>query len=240
MRILRIGLAAIALFAAYSGLLCIPQPLFSFSVRANSLILHSDRPFAVPAAEHVLKLVEAKLATSPLYSSAQEHDIFICNSRWRQRLFFNKDYGVGGVAPYPVTANVFLRDALIEDDRLISPGGTPVEGDRTLDYFITHEITHQLTGHAIGRCAISNCRSGCARDTRIMSAREALLTTTSRGALFSREFRRWIGRGPACTGASTCWWPKFWIISIGVLCNCCNTRHPRSLLKQPFAKNGPR
>jgi hypothetical protein len=25
-----------------------------------------------------------------------------------------------------------------------------------------------------------------------------------------------------------------------VLCNCCNTRHPRSLLKQPFAKNGPR
>ena len=150
MRILRIGLAATALFAAYSGLLCIPQPFFSFSVRANGLILHSDRPFSVPAAEHVVKLVEAKLATSPLYSSAQVYNIFICNSRWRQMLFFNKDYGVGGVAPHPVTANVFLRDALIEDNRLISPGGTPVAGDRTLDYFIAHEITHQLTGHAIG------------------------------------------------------------------------------------------
>jgi hypothetical protein len=65
-------------------------------------------------------------------------------------LFFNKDYGVGGVAPYPVTSNVFLRDASIEDNRLISPRGVPVPGDRTLDYFVAHEITHQLTGHAIG------------------------------------------------------------------------------------------
>jgi hypothetical protein len=65
-------------------------------------------------------------------------------------LFFNKDYGVGGVAPYPVTANVFLGDARIEDNRLIGPSGAPVSGDRTLDYFIAHEITHQLTGQAIG------------------------------------------------------------------------------------------
>jgi len=65
-------------------------------------------------------------------------------------LFFNKDYGVGGVAPYPVTANIFLRDAWIEDNRLISSRGTPVPGDRTLDYFMAHEITHQLTGHATG------------------------------------------------------------------------------------------
>jgi hypothetical protein len=150
MRLLRIPIAAAALFAGYSALLCIPQPLFPFSVRADTLILHSDRPFSPPAAEQVLKLAEAKLATSPLYSVGRNHDIFICNSRWRQLLFFNKDYGVGGVAPYPVTSNVFLRDARIEDNRLISPHGIPVPGDRTLDYFIAHEVTHQLTGHAIG------------------------------------------------------------------------------------------
>lgn len=28
----------------YAALLCFPEPLFSFSVRADSLILHSDRP----------------------------------------------------------------------------------------------------------------------------------------------------------------------------------------------------
>jgi hypothetical protein len=138
------------MFVAYSALLCIPQPLFSFSVRAGSLILHSDQPFSAVAATHVLELAEAKLASSPIYSSGQDHNVFICNSRWRQILFFNKDYGVGGVAPYPLTANVFLRDALIEDNRLISPRGIPVSGDRTLDYFIAHEVTHQLTGHAIG------------------------------------------------------------------------------------------
>jgi hypothetical protein len=65
-------------------------------------------------------------------------------------VFFNKDYGVGGAAPYPVTANVFLRDAAIEDNRLISSRGVSVPGERTLDYFIVHEITHQLMGHAVG------------------------------------------------------------------------------------------
>jgi hypothetical protein len=148
--LVRIAVASATLFAAYSALLCFPQPFFSHSVRADGLILHSDRPLSEAAAKHVLALAEAKLASSPLYSIQRDHDIFICNSRWRQVLFFNKDYGVGGVAPYPLTSNVFLRDALIEDNRLVSPRGTPVPGDRTLDYFIAHEITHQLTGQAIG------------------------------------------------------------------------------------------
>jgi hypothetical protein len=33
------------------------------------------------------------------------------------------------------------------------PGGKPVPGDRTLDYFIAHEVTHQLTGRALGPVA---------------------------------------------------------------------------------------
>jgi hypothetical protein len=49
-----------------------------------------------------------------------------------------------------MTSHVFLRDSRIEDNRLISPLGTPVAGDRTLDYYIAHEITHQITGLAIG------------------------------------------------------------------------------------------
>jgi hypothetical protein len=65
-------------------------------------------------------------------------------------LLFGKDYGVAGVSFYPITSNVFLRDAKVGDNRLISPRGTPVPGVRTLDYFIAHEITHELTGHATG------------------------------------------------------------------------------------------
>jgi hypothetical protein len=148
--LLRIAALTILLFAVYALILCIPSPFFGHSVRAHSLVLHSDRRFSELDARHILELAETKLASSPLYSNQQDHHIYICNSRWRQMLFFNKDYGVGGVAPYPVSPHIFLRNASISDNRLISPHGKPVPGDRTLDYFIAHEITHQLTGRAIG------------------------------------------------------------------------------------------
>ncbi|MGD0299083.1 MAG: hypothetical protein ABSE86_18410 [Bryobacteraceae bacterium] len=179
-----------------------PQPFFSFSVRANSLVLHSDRPFSAPAAERVLKLAEAKLATSPLYSSAQDHDIFICNSRWRQMLFFNKDYEVGGVAPYPVTANVFLRDAHIEDNRLIGPRGGRVPGDRTLDYFIAHEITHQLTGHAIGPVRYLRLPQWVREGYADYVGKGSSFDYDTARRAFLAESRKWIGR--VCTGASIC------------------------------------
>jgi hypothetical protein len=146
----RIVLISTALVLAWAGLLAIPQPLFRFSVRAENLVLHSDRPLSEAAGKRVLEMVERKLSRSPLYSGRRDYHVFICNSRWRQMLFFNKDYGAGGVAQYPVTAQVFLREARVEDNRLISPGGNPVIGDRTLGYFAAHEITHQLTGADIG------------------------------------------------------------------------------------------
>ncbi|MBO0863348.1 MAG: hypothetical protein J2P21_33615 [Chloracidobacterium sp.] len=49
-----------------------------------------------------LDLAEAKLAKSPLYVADQKHLVFICNERWRQRLFFTYEYGVGGVNYYPI------------------------------------------------------------------------------------------------------------------------------------------
>jgi hypothetical protein len=146
----RIVLISTVLVVAWAALLAIPQPLFRFSVRAQNLVLHSDRPFSKAAGKRVLEMAEEKLSRSPIYSGRQDYHVFICNSRWRQMLFFNKDYGAGGVAQYPVTAQVFLREARVKDNRLISPGGNPVMGDRTLGYFVAHEITHQLTGADIG------------------------------------------------------------------------------------------
>ena len=146
----RIAAGVVLVFAAWAALVCFPQPLFAHTARLGYLTLHSDRPLPAEAAARVMALAEAKLAKSPLYFPEREWNIYICNSRWRQMIFFNKDYGVGGVALYPITSNVFLRDARIEDNRLISPRGSPVAGDRTLDYFIAHEITHVLTGSFLG------------------------------------------------------------------------------------------
>lgn len=138
------------LVMAYAWLLCAPRPLFPFAVKADRLEMRSDRPIEAASGARVLRLAERKLAHSPLFTDRANYRVYLCNSTWRQVLFFNKDYGVGGVAPYPLTSNVFLRDARVEDDRLISPRGNPVPGDRTLDYFVAHELTHQLTGRALG------------------------------------------------------------------------------------------
>lgn len=148
---LRIAAGSVTLFAAYSVLLCFPEPLFSYAVRADSLTLHSDRAIPEAASRSVLELAESKLKKSPLYSQREAIDVYVCNSRWRQMIFFNKDYGAGGVVQYEISPNVFLRNAFVENNRLISPRGAPVAGDRTLDYFIAHEVTHELTGRALGR-----------------------------------------------------------------------------------------
>lgn len=150
----RLWLRAIAtllvVFLLYLALLCFPQPFFRWSVSAANLTLYSDQPFNEDEARKVLEMTRSKLATSPLYSAEQPHKIFICNARWRQRLFFNSKYGVGGLNYYPLTTNIFLRDARIEENRLIAPSGNPVTGERTLDYFMTHEIGHTLTKQAAG------------------------------------------------------------------------------------------
>jgi hypothetical protein len=149
---LKIGAAMVVAMALTLLLLSAPQPFFHTSVSARNLTLYSDRPFTQDAGRQALALVEAKLAKSPLYKAEQTHLIFICNERWRQRIFFNYKYGAGGVNYYPIT-NVFLRDSIIEENCLIGPGGNRVSGERTLDYFIAHEIAHTLTGQAVGAIA---------------------------------------------------------------------------------------
>src|SRR4029077_9807876 len=58
-----------------------------------------------------------------------------------------------GVNYYPFTTNVFMRNSIIDENALIGPSGNRASGERTLDYFIAHEITHTLTGQAIGKLA---------------------------------------------------------------------------------------
>ncbi len=134
----------------YLGLLCFPQPFFAYSLVRGNLTLYSDQPFPGDAGAQVLALAETKLSASPMYSPTEQHAIYICNADWRQRLFFNRVYGVGGVNFYPLTYNVFLRNALVEQNRLISPSGKLVAGERTLDYYVAHEVGHSLTGKAVG------------------------------------------------------------------------------------------
>lgn len=198
---LRIAGMSAAVLAAYAALLNVPQPLFSYSVRADTLRLYSDRPVETAAAAQMLELAETKLARSPLWTGGGPVSVFVCNARWRQRLLFNTSYGVGGVVFYPFSPHVFLRDASIGANRLISPSGKLVAGNRTLDYFIAHEVAHLLTGRALGPACYARLpqwvREGYAdyvgkgSDFQYEAARQALLAGApemdwSRSGLYTR------------------------------------------------------
>ncbi|MBK8315203.1 MAG: hypothetical protein IPL01_14815 [Acidobacteria bacterium] len=159
------------IFLAYLLLLCFPQPFFKDSIRYRNLTLYSDRPFDMESGLRLLAMAQDKLGDSPFYLPSEEHTIFICNERWRQILFFNRNYRVGGVNYFPLTRNVFLRDSIIEENRLRGPGGKLVDGDRTLDYFIAHEIAHTLTGEAVEACVITGSPNGFGKAMPITSGR---------------------------------------------------------------------
>src|ERR671936_645148 len=66
---------------------------------------------------------------------------------WGVRFKMRQRSAIGGnIATVEAENQKFLRGAAVEDNRLISPSGTAVPGERTLDYFVAHELTHELTG----------------------------------------------------------------------------------------------
>ncbi len=142
--------ALICIVATFAIPILFPNPFFQWSVSYANLTLSSDKYFDSKSGRNILVQVESKLQRSQLYDPEQLHSIYISNSKLRQRLFFSYVYGVGGVNYYPLTTNVFLSGANVEENRLISPSGNVVDGNRTLDYFAAHEIAHTLVKQRTG------------------------------------------------------------------------------------------
>ncbi len=148
--VVRVAIALVLLVAAGVAILRMPQPLFAWSATSGNITLYSDAPFREEAGRKVLDLVRAKLERSPLYVRGQHDVAFICNTQWRRAIFFNRKYRVGGLCYYPITSHVFLRTSVVEENRMRGPSGKLVPGNRPLDYFIAHELTHAMTGRYVG------------------------------------------------------------------------------------------
>jgi len=134
----------------YVILLAFPYPLFSYTERFHDITIYSDRPIS-PNLRFVVDSVRERLRKSPLNDESQHHRIFICNSDWRFIVFTNRDYHAAGVNQAWLNRNIFLRRSDIEHNRLIGPSGKVVPGERTLAYYITHEIVHSLEVRCLGR-----------------------------------------------------------------------------------------
>jgi hypothetical protein len=134
----------------YLALIAFPGPLFSYQARLENITIFSDAPIP-PAVDDVLRDARQRLRKSPLNDPTLQHRIFICNRNWRFALFANTDYGAGGVTKAWLNRNIFLRRSDFERNRLIGPSGRETPGERTLAYFVAHEITHALEVYRLGR-----------------------------------------------------------------------------------------
>jgi hypothetical protein len=139
-----------ATLAMYGALLCHPDPLFAHSIRAGTVVLHS--PQALPErALQIAKDADSRVSRSPLYDSRQRHHVYLSDTPQLFALFSTYRFRGGGVAYGGLTENTFLRPASIERDRLIRSNGTEVPGERTLTYFIAHEVVHGMLTARVGR-----------------------------------------------------------------------------------------
>lgn len=133
----------------YGMLLYHPEPAFPFVVTDRNLILRADRPFAREDGAALLRKVHGKLCESPFFRQDARYQICICQTAWRRRLFFSCQSQAGGLC-YPGSFTVFLSGADLDENRLLAPSGRLVMDERTLDYFMAHELTHSMVDDSIG------------------------------------------------------------------------------------------
>jgi hypothetical protein len=154
----RLGLALAAVVAAWLALAIHPQPLFAYSARRANVVLHARAPLP-PQAGPLLDEVVRRAARSPLYDPARVHHVFLCDTPSLFALFTLWDRKAGGVAQIYFTGNVFIRPTNLARGRVIGPSGDEKGGERTLAYFLTHEVTHAMTADRVGRWRYARLRA---------------------------------------------------------------------------------
>jgi hypothetical protein len=149
-RVRRVGLALAAVMAGWVALAVHPQPLFAHSAQRANVVLHA-RAALPPEGEALLDDVVRRITRSPLYDPARTHHVFLCDTSALFAVFALWDRGVGAIAQVHLGGNVFIRPASVARNRVIRRSGADTPGERTLAYFIAHEITHAMTADRIGR-----------------------------------------------------------------------------------------
>jgi hypothetical protein len=124
------------------------------------------------------------------------------------RFFFAPvNRSVGGIADVYFSRHVFPAPVADRAGSARRPVGAEASGDRTLTYFIAHEITHIMTVRRLGPLRYLNLERGNGRDTRTMSERAAPSTSRRRCGISRRAPRRWTRNGPASTFGTISWSP---------------------------------
>jgi hypothetical protein len=151
-RRLRRGLWGVAsLVALHAALIVHPDPLFAYELDVDDIVLHAREPLPLEA-RGLARAAHARIARSPFLAAGDRYHVYLCDSPSLFSLLSLKP-GVGAVSQAYFAGHVLLRPSHISRDRLIGPSGNEVPGERTLTYYIAHEITHSMVARRIGRVA---------------------------------------------------------------------------------------
>lgn len=146
----RLGLLLATLVAAWLTLIIHPQPLFAYSARRANVVLHARAPLP-PEAGPMLDDVVRRVSRSPIYDPARVHHVFLCDTPALFAFFTLWHHRAGGVTQPQFVGNVFIRPSNLVRGRVIGPSGDEKTGERTLAYYVAHEVTHAMTGDRVGR-----------------------------------------------------------------------------------------
>ena len=146
----RILLTILGSAAVWLALILHPQPLFAYSAQRANVVLHTRAPMP-PQTGPLLEEVVRRISRSPLYDARRTQHVFLCDTRTLFGFLTVTGYRAGGVAHAELGGNVFIRPFSIERGTVIGPSGQEKTGERTLTYFIAHEVTHAMTSDRTGR-----------------------------------------------------------------------------------------
>ena len=150
----RVALTLVAVVAGYVALVVHPQPLFAYTLQRGNLVLHARHPLP-PEATPMLDDALARVSRSPLYVASRTHHVFLCDTSALFDLFTLWNYKSGGVTNTWLNGNVFIRPANVRRGRVIGRSGVEKGGERTLAYYVAHEVTHAMSADRVGRWRLS-------------------------------------------------------------------------------------
>ena len=146
----RVLLMILGSAALWLALILHPQPLFAYSAERANVVLYARAPMP-PQAGPLLDEVVRRISRSPLYDPRRTHHVFLCDTRALFGFLTVTGYRAGGVTHAEFGGNVFIRPFSIERGTVTGPSGQEKTGERTLAYFIAHEVTHAMTADRTGR-----------------------------------------------------------------------------------------
>jgi len=140
----KIVLAIVILVTVYVLTLLFPQPFFKNKITVGDVTVYSDEEIPREEITKIVNEAQSRVAKSVLYRAGAKQDVFIANDIWRWRYFSSIHHKAGGINQVLFKHNIFFRKTDIKNNRLYGNSGKVAAGDRTLDYFLAHEMTHAL------------------------------------------------------------------------------------------------